>query len=116
MTTCPKCHNSITPTDITCPHCQTTLKAFGHPGIAIHRAEAGQWLCNTCAYHKDETCNFPQYPYAQDCTLYTPADKPVAPPVPRNMNLEMQRWIRRNSTWLILLGLFIVCLVLAMRR
>ncbi|QQE65070.1 hypothetical protein GFS31_17550 [Leptolyngbya sp. BL0902] len=55
-----------------CPRCQLVLKAHGHPGIPLHRALDGEPLCATCRYHADDSCNFPQRPQAQTCTLYRP--------------------------------------------
>lgn len=46
------------------------LKAYGHPGITLHRAVGDTPLCESCTYHADDTCNFPQRPLAQECTLY----------------------------------------------
>jgi hypothetical protein len=38
MPNCPRCHQSINPQAVTCPYCRTPLKAYGHPGIPLHRA------------------------------------------------------------------------------
>ena len=46
------------------------LKAYGHPGITLHRAVGDIPLCDSCTYHADDSCNFPQRPLAQECTLY----------------------------------------------
>ena len=70
MQTCPKCHQSVSSSAVTCPHCRTMLKAYGHPGITLHRAVGDTPLCDSCTYHADDTCNFPQRPLAQECTLY----------------------------------------------
>ncbi|MEA5513598.1 zinc ribbon domain-containing protein, partial [Nodularia sp. UHCC 0506] len=67
---CPTCHQLVDNQAITCPYCRTTLKAYGHPGIPLHRATGKEFLCDSCTYHADDTCNFPQRPYAKDCTLY----------------------------------------------
>lgn len=70
MPNCHRCHQVISSQAITCPHCGTVLKAFGHPGITLHRAVGDTPLCESCTYHADDTCNFPQRPYALECTLY----------------------------------------------
>lgn len=70
MPTCPKCQQKVSSQAITCPYCHNQLKAYGHPGITLHQAQGDSFLCDTCAYHQDKSCNFPQYPYAKTCTLY----------------------------------------------
>lgn len=74
MPNCPRCHQSISHQEITCSHCGMILKAHGHPGIPLHRASEQDSLCQTCLYHRDDTCTFPQRPHAQECTLYTDQD------------------------------------------
>lgn len=64
-TLCPRCHQSIDSQAVACPYCRIEIKAFGHPGIPLHRAEGTSFLCNSCTYHADDSCNFPQRPYAQ---------------------------------------------------
>ncbi|MGK7915016.1 MAG: zinc ribbon domain-containing protein [Prochloraceae cyanobacterium] len=70
MSECPKCHQLIDSQAITCNYCGTALKAFGHPGIPLHRAQPDSFLCDSCTYHEDDSCNYPQRPYAKTCTLY----------------------------------------------
>lgn len=70
MSNCPKCHQRLSSQAVTCSYCGTVLKAYGHPGINLHRAVGDKPLCETCTYHADDTCNFPQRPYAMECTLY----------------------------------------------
>ena len=70
MPNCRKCHQPISSQAVTCPHCGTILKAYGHPGITLHRAVGDTPLCESCTYHADDTCNFPQRPDAMECTLY----------------------------------------------
>lgn len=53
-----------------------TLKAYGHPGIPLHRASGDVPLCESCTYHADDTCTFPQRPHARECTLYTDISQP----------------------------------------
>ncbi|WP_392534243.1 hypothetical protein [Nostoc sp. C117] len=112
---CPRCHQLVDNQAISCPYCRTTLKAYGHPGIPLHRATGDGYLCETCTYQVDDTCNFPQRPYAKDCTLYQNIEE-------TKLDLEQQHhsngfavnvktWVKRNQTWLLLLGLLLVCLL-----
>jgi hypothetical protein len=82
---CPHCHQLVDSQAISCPYCRTTLKAYGHPGIPLHRATGDGYLCDTCTYHADDTCNFPQRPYAKDCTLYQNIEE-------TKLELEQQRY------------------------
>lgn len=115
---CPRCHKSVDSQAVTCPHCRTTLKAFGHPGIPLHRATGKEYLCDSCTYHVDDTCNFPQRPYAKECTLYQNIEE-------SKLQLQQQRentsfvatvksWVKRNSSLLLLLSLVLVCLLIAL--
>lgn len=114
---CPRCHQLVDSQAITCPYCRTTLKAYGHPGIPLHRATGDGYLCDSCTYHDDNTCNFPQRPYAKDCTLYENSEQ-------SKLDLEQQRynssfgatiksWMKRNQALLLVLGLLFVCLLIA---
>ncbi|MEM6403842.1 MAG: zinc ribbon domain-containing protein, partial [Cyanobacteria bacterium P01_D01_bin.116] len=62
--TCPRCKQPVNSQAVTCPFCRTQLKAYGHPGIPLHRSEGDEYLCDTCTYHGDNTCNYPKRPYA----------------------------------------------------
>lgn len=117
---CPRCHQLVDSQAVTCPHCRTTLKAFGHPGIPLHRATGKEYLCDSCTYHADDSCNFPQRPYAKECTLYQNIEE-------SKLQLQQQRentsfaatvknWIKRNSSLLLLLSLVLVCLLIALFR
>ncbi|BAZ67158.1 MAG: zinc ribbon domain-containing protein [Pelatocladus maniniholoensis HA4357-MV3] len=116
-TTCPRCHQSVDKQAITCPHCRVQLKAYGHPGIPLHRSTGEQYLCDSCTYHADDSCNFPQRPYAKECTLYQNIEE-------RELELQQLReansfsntiknWIRRNQPLLLLLALLLICLIIA---
>lgn len=117
---CPRCHQIVESLAITCPHCRVTLKAYGHPGIPLHRATKGGYLCDSCTYHADDTCNFPQRPYAKECTLYQNLEE-------RKLKLQQQcqkssfgaianRWIQRHQALILLLGLLLVCLLIALSK
>ncbi|AFZ22802.1 hypothetical protein Cylst_0458 [Cylindrospermum stagnale PCC 7417] len=117
---CSRCHQLIDSQAITCPHCRITLKAYGHPGIPLHRATKGGYLCDSCTYHVDDTCNFPQRPYAKECTLYQNLEE-------SKLELQQQHhsssfgatvksWIKRHQALLLLLGLLLVCLLIALSK
>ncbi|MGF1494931.1 MAG: zinc ribbon domain-containing protein [Microcoleaceae cyanobacterium] len=115
MPICPRCQQVIDSQAINCPHCRLELKAFGHPGIPLHRADSDEeFLCTTCAYHADDTCHFPQRPFAQDCTLYADVNRPVRLPQPGKTGFQLRPWMQRNSVWLLLLGLVAVSLFLSL--
>ncbi|PHJ61028.1 hypothetical protein VF04_05675 [Nostoc linckia z7] len=112
---CPRCHQLIESQAISCPYCRITLKAYGHPGIPLHRATGDGYLCDTCTYHADDSCNFPQRPYAKNCTLYQNIEE-------TKLDLEQQHhsksfavtvknWLKRNQALLLVLGLFLLCLL-----
>jgi hypothetical protein len=113
MPTCPRCHQSVDARAIACPYCRTALKAHGHPGIPLYRSTGEEFLCATCTYHEDDTCNYPQRPYARECTLYQNHLQPIMPHQPKRHLSE--GWLRRNATWLVLAGIIVVSLVLALR-
>jgi preprotein translocase subunit SecF len=102
---------------IACPYCRTALKAHGHPGIPLYRATGNESLCDTCTYHADDTCNFPQRPHAQDCTLYENRLQPK-PQIRHKpiVQISVNGWLRRNATWLVLVGLIVISLVIALRQ
>ncbi|MBO3461909.1 zinc ribbon domain-containing protein [Aetokthonos hydrillicola Thurmond2011] len=116
--TCPRCHQLVNAQAVTCPYCRTELKAFGHPGIPLHRAKGDEYLCDSCTYHLDDTCNFPQRPYAKECTLYQNIEQSKLEYEQRryatSFSSTLQNWIRRNQTLLLLLALLLVCLLIAL--
>ncbi len=118
ITSCPRCHQLVDNQAITCPYCRTTLKAYGHPGIPLHRAMGDEYLCESCTYHADNTCNFPQRPYAKDCTLYDNLDKSQSnlqqQHYTSNLGTTVKSWIKRNQALVLVLALLCVCLLIAM--
>ncbi|WP_341528063.1 zinc ribbon domain-containing protein [Nostoc sp. UHCC 0302] len=115
---CPRCHQLIDSQAINCPYCRTTLKAYGHPGIPLYRATGDAYLCDTCTYHIDDTCNFPKRPYAKDCTLYQNSEEmKLELEKQRNANsfaVTVKNWIKRNQALMLLVGLLLVCLLIVL--
>jgi Double zinc ribbon len=115
---CPRCHQIIDSQAINCPQCQLLLKAYGHPGIPLHRAQGNNNLCDSCTYHFDHTCNFPQYPYAQECTLYQNIEASKLELQQQNshqrLSPKFNGWIKRHQTVLLILGLLLVCLLITL--
>jgi hypothetical protein len=71
------------------------LKAHGHPGIHLYRAEGETYLCRTCAYEADDSCTYPQRPYAKECTLYWDVNRSVSkttPPPKKNLFQSFWNW------------------------
>lgn len=114
---CPRCHQLVDSQAVTCPHCRTTLKAFGHPGIPLHRVTGKEYLCDSCTYHADDSCNFPQRPYAKECTLYQNIEESKLQLQQERENTSffatVKSWVKRNSSLLLLLSLVLVCLLIA---
>jgi hypothetical protein len=120
MATCPRCHQLIDSQAVRCPNCFTILKAYGHPGIGLHQATGETFLCDSCRYHEDDSCTFPQRPYAKTCTLYRDRSEPVIAEFksslyPSSAWGRIKTWCRRNRGWLLLFGLIIVSIVIALR-
>ncbi|CDN11179.1 hypothetical protein RintRC_6346 [Richelia intracellularis] len=118
IATCPRCYQPVNSQDLNCPYCLTPLKAYGHPGIPLHRAQGEEYLCDSCTYHVDDSCNFPKYPYAQECTLYESFAQ-------RELQLQQQaqaksfpvtlgHWIRQYQSFLLLLCLLLFCFAIAL--
>jgi transposase-like protein len=103
---------------VTCPHCGTELKAYGHPGIPLHRATGKEYLCDSCTYHADDTCNFPQRPFAKECILYENIEESKQylqqQRYANSFGATVKNWIKRNQALLLLLALLFVCLIIAL--
>lgn len=118
MANCPRCRQSVDAQAVSCPYCRTPLKAYGHPGIPLHRADGEEYLCDSCTYHADDSCTFPQRPYATECTLYQnihqrqlqaqQLDKNISPAI------ALKNWLRRNSFWLLLVVLLFISFLIAL--
>lgn len=117
MLSCPRCQATIEPTTIQCPRCQLTLKAHGHPGMPLHRTEGDQPLCVTCIYDADDSCNFPQRPQAQTCTLYRSVkaaeELPLLAPSPGQ---RVSFWLRNHRGLVGIAGLLLLSLTLVLVR
>ena len=119
MLNCPRCDKPVSSKAVICPHCQMVLKAYGHPGITLHRATGDIPLCQSCTYEADDTCTFPQRPYAKECTLYDDVSRSKLETqqlyTPRRGLVGAVRlWCQRNPTWLGLLGVLAVSFLLAL--
>lgn len=114
MPTCPRCQATLEATALQCPRCQLILKAHGHPGIPLHRAESGEILCSTCRYHADDSCNFPQRPQAQTCTLYRPLQDEAVDDLTPTRRETLGRWLRRYQGLGAILALVLVSLMLVL--
>jgi len=100
---------------IACPHCRMVLKAYGHPGMTLHRATEDGYLCTTCVYHEDDTCNFPQRPFAKDCTLYNKDTTQTPPPSGRSgKGFALKTWWRRNTVWIALSAIVLLSVLLTL--
>ena len=111
MSDCPRCHQSVPKLAVTCPHCGMQLTAYGHPGIPLSRATDDASLCASCAYDADDTCTFPQRPYARDCTLYRDVAEPLVDLKP---NYKARPWIQRHPVLLVFLVLVALSILLAL--
>lgn len=117
MLSCPRCQATIEPTTIQCPRCQLSLKAHGHPGIPLHRTEDGKSLCATCVYDADNTCNFPQRPHAETCTLYRSVNAAQDTELPAlSPGQQISFWVRNHRGLMALGGLLLLSLVLVLVR
>lgn len=117
MAECPRCHQLVDSQAIACPHCKYKLKAFGHPGIPLHRADRDEFLCQSCLYHEDDTCNFPKRPYAKECTLYQDHTEPIVPQGSSSLQWRfphhLGQWIKSNPLGMVIFMIIVISLLLA---
>lgn len=115
MLHCPHCGQKISTEMVSCASCGKPLKAFGHPGIPLHYAKDTEYLCDRCLYHQDDTCTFPQRPYAKSCTLYHDLSQPsVAGCVVNKPSFSWKFWLQKYSAWLLFLALLLLSLLLTL--
>ncbi len=119
MSTCPRCHQPIDAQALSCPHCGTVLKAYGHPGIPLHQVRGDAFLCDRCTYHEDDTCTFAQRPYAKTCTLYQDRSQPSVtelsqPSYKSSPTRAVKAWCQRNKGLLLLLSLVAISFLIAL--
>lgn len=117
MLSCPRCQANIKPTAINCPRCRLALKAHGHPGMPLHRTEGDEALCATCLYDADDSCNFPQRPHAETCTLYrsVKAAEDLAMPS-LSVGQRVNFWLRNHRGLIGLAGLLLLSLAIVLVR
>lgn len=113
MPTCPRCHQLITTEAVSCPHCRTALKAFGHPGITLHRAKGEEYLCDRCIYDADDTCTFPQRPHAKECTLFSDRQPQIEPTFSLTRKQSFRLWYQRNQALVGILALVAISFLIA---
>lgn len=121
MSSCPHCHNSIDSQAIRCPYCHKSLKAYGHPGIPLYQATQDEFLCDRCLYHEDDSCNYPQRPYAKTCTLYHDKSQPliietIPSLAPAHPLKAIQLWCLRHRGLLLIIGLILMSFLIALLR
>ena len=120
---CPRCRKDVSVKAIVCPHCRTPLKAHGHEGIPLYQAETGTFLCDTCIYDSDDSCNYPQRPVAKDCIMYVDSRKPKPSDYGEfssasrsaSLGATLISWVKHNLALLILLAMIAVSLLMVLR-
>ncbi|MEM1369415.1 MAG: zinc ribbon domain-containing protein [Cyanobacteria bacterium P01_H01_bin.15] len=100
---------------LACPNCCTPLKAFGHPGMTIHRAPDSEFLCDRCAYHGDDTCTFEKRPHALTCTIYQKLLVPETP-IREEPRLFPSHWLTYPLGYTLLSFLLGLSLILTLIR
>ncbi|AFZ56680.1 zinc ribbon domain-containing protein [Anabaena cylindrica FACHB-243] len=115
---CSRCHQTIDSQAISCPYCRITLKAYGHPGVPLHQANGDYYLCESCVYHQDDSCNFIQRPYAKSCTLYQNLEESKLELLLQQSKnsgiVVVKNWLQRHQALLLLIFIFLVCLLIAL--
>lgn len=117
MSTCPRCHQIVDSQAVKCPKCHNPLKAFGHPGIPLYQAPQGEFLCDRCVYHDDDSCNYPQRPLAKNCTLFRDRDLAIEETVTYTPDIatKFKYWCLRNRGLIAIAILFLISIVLVIQ-
>lgn len=84
--------------------------------MKLFRATEGEPLCANCAYHADDSCNFPKRPYALDCTLYQDVRQSQVRSPQYDASFQLQRWVKRNTPLLWIIGLLGISLAVVLMR
>ena len=117
MPNCPRCQQPVSVDAVTCSYCQEVLKAYGHPGIPLHKAIGNEPLCKSCTYDADDSCTLPKRPEAKECTLYDNRFKPETPAKPKLENSQSFRlWVEKNIIWVIVIALIIISLAITLSQ
>ncbi|ELS01912.1 hypothetical protein Xen7305DRAFT_00016190 [Xenococcus sp. PCC 7305] len=116
MSKCPRCNQSVKLEALVCPYCKNPLKAFGHAGIPLYQATDESFLCDRCFYLEDDSCNYPQRPYAKSCTMFHDKEKPlVEEPISspaRGFISEIKFWLGQHQGLSIILILILISVLL----
>jgi hypothetical protein len=85
--------------------------------MKLFRSQGKEPLCVSCAYHEDDTCNFPKRPNAMDCTLYRDRAQPSQPLTSGySRGCQIKTWFKRNTGLIALLGLILLSVAIALVR
>ncbi|MGL5077193.1 MAG: zinc ribbon domain-containing protein, partial [Waterburya sp.] len=75
--------------------------------------------CDRCIYDQDDSCNFPQRPYAKSCTLFHDAAKPLIPdqvtPTSQMGWAGIKNWFYRYRALIAIAILIVLSVFLALR-
>lgn len=116
MPFCDRCKNPVKPVDLVCAHCGLQLKAHGHPGIELHQTLDEGVLCESCLYHQDDSCTFPQRPLAKSCTLYQSLkdhrEEAESSQLATSPTFALKVFWQRYKVWVILGAIFGLSLLL----
>lgn len=115
---CHRCQQTVPPQAVVCPHCKAPLKAYGHPGIPLYRAEGEEYLCDRCLYHADDSCTYPQRPYAKSCILFRDVNTPLPENQEPSFNYSgfkgIRIWCDRHRRLLLVLAILAIAILLAL--
>lgn len=120
MPTCPQCKQPVNSQAVSCPKCNNTLKAFGHPGMPLYQSDDRSFLCERCTYDRDDSCNYPKRPYARTCTLFHDAQTPLVAEIeiPRSQQgaNRIKNWLYRYRGIIAIALLIVLSIMFALNR